>query len=147
MFYYDLFDKANNYGSIEEMFNALATDELFIHELKEVLKYLCDRCSAPEKEDNSVYKEWNPLRLHGVYTKAQIQAALGLSTLERKSPSREGVERLKGIKLEAMYVDVIKKREEGSMTAYKDYAMNREFFHWETQNLSLIHISEPTRPY
>ena len=134
MFYYDLFDKANNYGSIEEMFNDLATDELFIHELKEVLKYLCDRCSAPEKEDNSVYKEWNPLRLHGVYTKAQIQAALGLSTLERKSPSREGVERLKGIKLEAMYVDVIKKREEGSMTAYKDYAMNREFFHWETQN-------------
>ncbi len=33
-----------------------------------------------------------------------------------------------------MYVDIIKKREEGSMTAYKDYAQNREFFHWETQN-------------
>ena len=134
MFYYDLFDKAGNYVSIEEMFNDLATDKLFIQELKEVLTYLCDRCSAPEKEDNSVYKEWNPLRLHGVYTKAQIQAALGLSTLERKSPSREGCERLKDIKLEAMYVDVIKQREEGSMTAYKDYAMNRELFHWETQN-------------
>lgn len=134
MFYYDLFDEAKKYGSIEEMFNDLATDKLFIHELKEVLTYLCDRCSAPEKEDNSVYKEWNPLRLHGVYTKAQIQAALGLSTLERKSPCREGCERLKDIKLEAMYVDVIKQREEGSMTAYKDYAMNRELFHWETQN-------------
>ncbi len=134
MFYYDLFDKAGNYVSIEEMFNDLATDKLFIQELKEVLTYLCDRCSAPEKEDNSVYKEWNPLRLHGVYTKAQIQAALGFSTLERKSPSREGCERLKDIKLEAMYVDVIKQREEGSMTAYKDFAMNRELFHWETQN-------------
>ena len=44
------------------------------------------------------------------------------------------MERLKDIKLEAMYVDIIKKREEGSMTAYKDYAQNREFFHWETQN-------------
>ena len=134
MLYYDLFDKAGNYNNIGDMFNDLASDKLFIHELKEVLTFLRDRCSAPEKEDNSVYKEWNPLRLHGVYTKAQIQAALGLSTLERKSPSREGVERLKAIKLEAMYVDVIKKREEGSMTAYKDYAMNREFFHWETQN-------------
>ena len=134
MLYYDLFDKAGNYNNIRDMFNDLASDKLFIHELKEVLTFLRDRCSAPEKEDNSVYKEWNPLRLHGVYTKAQIQAALGLSTLERKSPSREGVERLKAIKLEAMYVDVIKKREEGSMTAYKDYAMNREFFHWETQN-------------
>lgn len=134
MLYYDLFDKAGHYSSVEEMFRDLASDQLFMNELKEVLTFLRDRCSAPEKTDNSVYSEWNPLRLHGVYTKAQIQAALGLSTIERKSPSREGVERLKSIKLEAMYVDVIKKREEGSMTAYKDYAQNREFFHWETQN-------------
>ena len=134
MLYYDLFDKAGSYSSIAEMFWDLASDQLFVNELNEVLTFLRDRCSAPEKTDNSVYCEWNPLRLHGVYTKAQIQAALGLSTIERKSPSREGVERLKYIKLEAMYVDVIKRREEGSMTAYKDYAQNREFFHWETQN-------------
>lgn len=134
MFYYDLFNEAGNYTNLSEMFCDLASDRLLINELKEVLTYLRDRCSAPEKKDNSVYNEWNPLQLHGVYTKAQIQAALGLSTIGRKSPSREGVERLKNIKLEAMYVDVIKKREEGSMTAYKDYAQNREFFHWETQN-------------
>ena len=134
MLYYDLYDKAGSYTSIAQMFNDLASDALFVQEFKEVVEYLKDKCVAPEKEDNSVYKNWNPLRLHGVYTKAQIQAALGLSTLARKSPSREGVERLKDIKLEAMYVDIIKKREEGSMTAYKDYAQNREFFHWETQN-------------
>ena len=112
----------------------MASDQLFVREFKEVISYLRVESSAPEKEDNSVYREWNPLRLHGVYTKAQIQAALGLSTIERKSSSREGFERLKDIKLEAMYVDIIKQREEGSMTAYKDYAQNREFFHWETQN-------------
>lgn len=141
MLYYDLYDKAGNYTSIAQMFNDLASDALFVQEFKEVVEYLKDKCVAPEKEDNSVYKNWNPLRLHGVYTKAQIQAALGLSTLARKSPSREGVERLKDIKLEAMYVDIIKKREEGSMTAYKDYAQNREFFHWETQN----RVSEGSR--
>ncbi len=134
MLYYDLYSSAGNYLSIEGMFCDLASDKLFTEEFIEVVSYLRDRCSAPEKEDNSVYCEWNPLRLHGVYTKAQIQAALGMSTIERKSPSREGVERLKDIKLEAMYVDIIKKREEGSLTAYKDYAQNREFFHWETQN-------------
>lgn len=134
MLYYDLFDQAGNYASIDEMFRDIASDELFVEEFKEIVSYLRDRCSAPEKEDNSVYKQWNLLRLHGVYSKAQIQAALGLSTIERKSSSREGVERLKDIKLEAMYVDIIKKREEGSMTAYKDYAQNREYFHWETQN-------------
>ena len=141
MLYYDLYDKAGSYTSIAQMFNDLASDVLFVQEFKEVVEYLKDKCVAPEKEDNSVYKNWNPLRLHGVYTKAQIQAALGLSTLARKSPSREGVERLKDIKLEAMYVDIIKKREEGSMTAYKDYAQNREFFHWETQN----RVSEGSR--
>lgn len=141
MLYYDLYDKAGSYTSIAQMFNDLASDVLFVQEFKEVVEYLKDKCVAPEKEDNSVYKNWNPLRLHGVYTKAQIQAALGFSTLARKSPSREGVERLKDIKLEAMYVDIIKKREEGSMTAYKDYAQNREFFHWETQN----RVSEGSR--
>ena len=141
MLYYDLYDKAGSYTSIAQMFNDLASDALFVQEFKEVVEYLKDKCVAPEKEDNSVYKNWNPLRLHGIYTKAQIQAALGLSTLVRKSPSREGVERLKDIKLEAMYVDIIKKREEGSMTAYKDYAQNREFFHWETQN----RVSEGSR--
>lgn len=141
MLYYDLYDKAGSYTSIAQMFNDLASDALFVQEFKEVVEYLKDKCVAPEKEDNSVYKNWNPLRLHGVYTKAQIQAALGLSTLARKSPSREGVERLKDIKLEAMYVNIIKKREEGSMTAYKDYAQNREFFHWETQN----RVSEGSR--
>jgi len=134
MLYYDLYDTASNYTSLDGMFRDLASDKLFIDEFKEIVTYLRDRCSAPEKEDNSVYNDWNPLRLHGVYTKAQIQAALGLSTIDRKSPSREGVERLKSIQLEAMYVDIIKKREEGSLTAYKDFAQNREFFHWETQN-------------
>ena len=134
MLYYDLYNDAGRYPTLAEMFSDLSSDRLFVDEFMEVVSYLRDNSSAPEKADNSVYSEWNPLRLHGVYTKAQIQAALGLSTIERKSPSREGVERRKDIKMEVMYVDIIKKREEGSTTAYRDYAQNREFFHWETQN-------------
>ena len=135
MFYYDLFEKAGHYHSIQLMFDDLSNDSLFISEIKEVLTILQTRCNAPEKKDNSVYSDWNPLRLHGVYTKAQIEAALGISTFERESTSsRDGVERVRDIKLEAMYVDVIKKREEGSLTNYQDYARNREFFQWETQH-------------
>lgn len=70
MLYYDLFDQAGNYASIDEMFRDIASDELFVEEFNEIVSYLRDRCSAPEKEDNSVYKQWNPLRLHGVYSKA-----------------------------------------------------------------------------
>lgn len=49
MFYYDLFDTAGNYGSIAEMFQDLSSDKLFVQEIKEVLTFLRDRCSAPEK--------------------------------------------------------------------------------------------------
>lgn len=135
MFYYDLFEKAGHYHSIQSMFDDLSNDSLFISEIKEILTILQTRCNAPEKKDNSAYSDWNPLRLHGVYTKAQIEAALGISTFERESTSsRDGVERVRDIKLEAMYVDIIKKREEGSLTNYQDYARNREFFQWETQH-------------
>ena len=134
MFYYDLCDQSGAFESMQAMFDELSADELFVEEINEVLHIFRDRCSAPEKADNSAYQEWNPLKLHGVYTKAQIQAALGLSTFERKSSSREGVERNKAEKMEVMYVDVIKEREEGSTTMYHDYAQSRRFFHWETQN-------------
>lgn len=134
MFYYDLYDQAGGFSSMQQMFDILASDRLFISEVKELLAILRDRCSAPEKADNSVFASWNPLKLHGVYTKAQIQAALDLSTFERKSPAREGVERHKGHKFEAMFVDVIKEREVGSTTSYKDFAQSRDLFHWETQN-------------
>lgn len=134
MLYYDLFDKAEEYCSVQAMFDDLAKDTLLIGEMKDVINILRDGCSAPEKKDNSVYADWSPLHLHGIYTKAQIQAALGLSTINKKSSSREGVERKSDIKLEAMYVDIIKKREEGSLTDYKDFAQSRDLFHWETQN-------------
>ena len=41
-----------------------------------------------------------------------------------------------------MFVDVIKKREEGSTTDYKDFAMGKKRFHWETQ--STVSSTSPT---
>lgn len=68
------------------------------------------RCNALEQDDNSAFRDSFPLKLHGVYTKAQIQVAIETSTLQKMSPSREGCERntLNGIPMEAMFVDVIR---------------------------------------
>ena len=74
------------------------------------------------------------MKLHGVYTKDQIFVAIGTSTLEKKSSNREGVERNRNRNIEAMYVDIIKDREEGSNTNYNDFAINETLFNWETQN-------------
>ena len=133
MFYYDLFQNAGCYQSLQAMFDDLSTDEYFVSELKEVIGLLKNRCEAYEKSDNSALMNF-PLKLHGVYTKDQILVAVGTSTLEKKSPCREGCERNKKLNVEAMFVDVIKDREEGSNTNYNDFAINETLFNWETQN-------------
>lgn len=133
MLYYDLFENAGRYTTLQEMLDELSTDKHFCNELKEVINILLQNTHAYEKEDNSMLSDF-PLKVHGVYTKAQIQAAIGTSTLERKSPAREGAERNKDLKLEAMFVDIIKDREEGSTTNYDDKALSPHLFQWDTQN-------------
>jgi superfamily II DNA or RNA helicase len=133
MLYYDLFENAGYFTTLQEMADNLSTDKIFCNELKEIINILIQNTHAYEKEDNSMLSDF-PLKLHGVYTKAQIQVAIGTSTLKRKSPSREGVERNKDLKLEAMFVDIIKNREEGSTTNYDDKALSPYLFQWDTQN-------------
>lgn len=136
MLYYDLYDTAGVFSSLQAMFNALSEDSVFIQELIEVIDVLKDRCEALEQPDNSSLAMVFPLKLHGVYTKTQIQVAIQTSTLEKKSPAREGCERqiINGQPVEAMFVDIIKDREVGSNTNYNDFAQSKGLFHWETQN-------------
>lgn len=133
MLYYDLFETAGRFDNLQQMLDALSKDSALCEELTEVIPILLSQSKAYEKDDNSTLPNF-PLKLHGIYTKAQIQAAIGTSTLAHKSPSREGVERNKALKLEAMFVDIIKNREEGSTTDYDDKALTPELFQWDTQN-------------
>lgn len=138
MLYYDLYISADEYDSLQQMFNRLSEDEFFADEVCQLTEILMSRCNALEQDDNSAFRDSFPLKLHGVYTKAQIQVAIETSTLQKMSSSREGCERntLNGIPMEAMFVDVIKDREEGSNTNYKDFAQTAVKFHWETQTQS-----------
>ena len=133
MLYYDLFENAGRFLSLQEMVDTLSRDTIFCEELKEVMPLLLKDNKAYEKADNSLLPNF-PLRLHGIYTKAQIQVAIGTSTLQKKSSAREGVERNKLMNVEAMFVDIIKNREEGSTTDYDDKALSPHLFQWDTQN-------------
>ena len=133
MFYYDMFQEADHYQNLQGMFNDLSSDELFCNEMVELIVLLKNRCESYEMKDNSSIMNL-PLKLHGVYTKDQIFVAIGTSSISRKSSCREGCERNKRLNLEAMFVDIIKDREEGSNTNYNDFAINEIEFNWETQN-------------
>lgn len=136
MLYYDLYEVAGKFTSLQALFDRLHQDAIFIHEVTELTALLMEQCNALEKDDNSILRDALPLKLHGVYTRSQIQVAIGTSTLIKKSTSREGCERttLRGVPTEAMFVDIIKNREEGSNTNYNDFAQSSRKFHWETQN-------------
>ena len=133
MLYYDLFEIAGRYKNLQVMVDELSGDHVLCNEIKEILELLLSQTKALEKDDNSTIEGF-PLKLHGIYTKAQIQVAIGTSTLERKSPAREGAERNKMLNVEAMFVDIIKNREEGSTTDYDDKALSPYLFQWDTQN-------------
>lgn len=136
MLYYDLYDAAGKFSSLQEMFNTFSRDQVFVQEVMEVTDVLINRCVALELPDNSSLSMSFPLKLHGEYTKGQIQVAIQTSTLFSKSSSREGCERkrIDGRLVEAMFVDIIKDREIGSNTNYNDFAQSNTLFHWESQN-------------
>ncbi|MCR5453727.1 MAG: DUF3427 domain-containing protein, partial [Bacteroidales bacterium] len=133
MFYYDLFKEAKRFQNLQDMVDAISEDACFCDELKQIMPLLLKNNKAYEKTDNSLLMNF-PLKLHGIYTKTQIQVAIGTSTLARKSSAREGVERNRDTKVEAMFVDIIKNREEGSTTDYDDKALSPNLFQWDTQN-------------
>lgn len=136
MFYYDLFENAGVFDSLQAMLNNLAEDKVFIEEVTEISVLMMKRCEALELPDNSSLSMFFPLKLHGIYTKGQIQVAIQSSTIHKKSSAREGCERttINGKRVEAMFVDIIKDREVGSTTNYNDFARSNIEFHWETQN-------------
>lgn len=144
MLYYDLFSKANAYASLQEFVNALAQDIEAIEELSDLMHLFMQRTQTLEiKESIQIAKLKSiPLEIHGRYTKSQIQAAMGFSTIQKMSSNREGVERDRTLKIENMYVDLIKDRKEDSTTNYKDAAISDTLFQWETQ--SRISQKSPT---
>lgn len=76
-----------------------------------------------------------PLRLHRRYERREVQTAVRHATPARRPSHREGVLRLADAKAEILFVTLDKSRGSFSpTTSYRDYAISRERFHWESQN-------------
>lgn len=133
MLYYDFYQQAGHFEQLQDMVNEFALDPDFISEVSELMVILKNRCQTLEEDDNSNLPDF-ALKLHGIYTRDQIRVAIGTSTLDKQSSGREGVERNKNLKIEAMYVDIIKDRNVGDSTNYDDHALSSYIFQWDTQN-------------
>ena len=76
-----------------------------------------------------------PLHIHGMYTREEALAALGLSTPEKAHPHREGVLWHKGISCDFFFVTLEKDdRKFSESTRYNDVALSPTLFQWESQS-------------
>jgi hypothetical protein len=113
-------------------------------ELGELAEVLADR--VPLSASIRPVPHW-PLVLHRHYSRREILTACGYWNERRKVPQQQGVLRLKDEARELLFVTLDKS--EGGFsptTRYRDYAISRSEFHWETQN-AVSEDSETARRY
>ena len=135
MLHYDIWQNAGGYKSLEESIRSIGKNKILVDEIIEVLEILSDKIDFKEIEIQLPYRQ--PLKLHARYTRDQVLAAFGLSTFERKSPSREGVAENVYLNTELLFINLIKSEENFSPTTmYDDYAISETLFHWQSQNSS-----------
>lgn len=76
-----------------------------------------------------------PLALHGRYTRNEIVAALGHGRGVNIPSTREGILWVEPAGCDAFFVDLHKhERDYSPTTLYRDYAISRTLFHWESQS-------------
>ncbi|MDF2504375.1 DEAD/DEAH box helicase [Clostridium sp.] len=136
IFYYTIWQdslNAMNFDSIEDSIDKLKQCESLCKEIISVLEYNQDNIDFKEHSLDLDYS--CPLKLHCQYSMAEILAALEENKPEKKSSFREGVLYLKDKKTDIFFITLNKSEKEYSETTmYDDYAIDDEYFHWQSQS-------------
>ncbi|MEC4115945.1 DUF3427 domain-containing protein [Myroides phaeus] len=134
MLHYDFWQDNKVSFSIQESMNIIGQNKMMLNEMAAYLEYKISNISFEEKSVIGLTYTL-PLKIHGRYTRDQILAAFRLSTIDKKSSSREGVAENKELNTELLFVNLQKSEEDFSPTTmYDDYAINECLFHWQSQN-------------
>jgi superfamily II DNA or RNA helicase/HKD family nuclease len=76
-----------------------------------------------------------PLTLHARYSRQEIVAALGSGQGVKPKVTQGGILWVQESKSDVFFIDLHKaERDYSPTTMYRDYAINRELFHWESQS-------------
>ena len=130
-------DLDTTFVSIEEAIYAVIKDDLTYNELMGLLQYQYERIEFVDKP-----LELNfacPLDLYCSYTLDQILVALGRHTERIRKHFQEGVLYLRDKGLDVFFVTLNKSDKDYSpSTMYRDYAINEEQFHWQSQSITSV---------
>jgi superfamily II DNA or RNA helicase/HKD family nuclease len=80
-----------------------------------------------------------PLQVHATYTREEVLAAFGASTVEKRLELQTGVYFHKPSNTDLLFVTLQKSDQDYSPTTrYLDYAISDRLFHWETQSTTSV---------
>ena len=133
MFYVTVWGKAaEDWDSDEVLENlyALSDSPVLLSELMELLEYQFQRIDFIDEAVDVGFD--CPLDLHCTYTRDQILVAMDFL---KPATVREGVKWLPEKKLDLFFVTLNKSDKDYSPTTmYKDYSINSQLFHWQSQS-------------
>lgn len=120
-------------GSVDDFFVDLWRERAVREEVGELLSEV-DRQSSTRAAP-SVLPAEIPLVLHARYSRQEIVAALGFGEGVKPKVTQGGILWAPQAQSDVFFVDLHKaERDYSPTTMYRDYAINRELFHWESQS-------------
>ncbi|MFA7147491.1 MAG: DUF3427 domain-containing protein [Syntrophomonadaceae bacterium] len=130
-------DLDNTFSNIEDaIYNAIKND-LVYNELIGLLQYQYERIEFVDKPLDLDFA--CPLDLYCSYTLDQILVALGRHTERKRKPFQKGVLYLPDKWLDVFFVTLNKSDKDYSpSTIYRDYAINEDKFHWQSQSITSV---------
>lgn len=127
--------------SLDDFFEALWREDAVRAELLELLDVI-DRRSRTPASPSPLAPEV-PLTLHARYSRQEVVAALGFADGAKPKVTQGGVLWVPQATSDVFFVDLHKaERDYSPTTMYRDYAISRELFHWESQSRQAPH--QPT---
>jgi superfamily II DNA or RNA helicase len=123
--------RKGHFNSLEAAAAELWRHEGLRHELLELMPLLSD-------EINHLHEPIRlpdvPLQIHATYTREEILAAFGTSTVTAPLPLQTGVYWSQTNQTDLFFITLKKtERDYSPTTRYLDYAISDRLFHWETQ--------------
>ena len=118
--------------SLEQGWERLWGCEPLRQELHQMLQLLC--VSRDLKASRAVFGKEAPLLLHASYSLNEVLAAFDVGSPQNPPQVREGVKWVEDRDIDLFFITLNKSdRDFSPSTMYRDFAITRELFHWESQ--------------
>jgi hypothetical protein len=124
---------SSNSTSVTDFLDALWPETAVRGELIELLQVLDEQSQT--RPSPALLPADVPLTLHARYSRQEVIAALGFGDGVKPKVTQGGILWIPQAESDVFFVDLQKsERDYSPTTMYRDYAINRELFHWESQS-------------